>query len=230
MDFAKTNFLATVSHELKTPIAAINMSTQLLENKQVGELNAEQKNLIVSIKDDAARLLKITSELLNMTQLESGKIQLQIEPSKPVEILEKAIANNKSAAAEKDINLEVNIAPGLPDINVDADKTTWVLSNLISNAIRYSYENSTVQIRVSFNEHDNKLRFAVADYGQGIAPQHLDRIFDRYYRIPGSKKEGTGLGLAISKELIEAEGGFISVSSEFGMGSEFVVVFPVILH
>jgi two-component system, NtrC family, sensor histidine kinase KinB len=227
LDFAKTNFIATVSHELKTPISSIIMSTQLLANVQVGDLNSEQQNLLESIKDDAARLLKITGELLNMTQLESGKIQLQIAPSNPVEILEKAIQNNRTIAESKNIKLDISVPENLPLIKVDADKISWVVSNLISNAIRYSYEYSIVYATISLNEQLSTLNIIVRDTGQGIAPQHINRIFDRYYRIPGSKKEGTGLGLAISKELLEAQEGTISVQSELGVGSTFNVAIPI---
>ena len=227
LDFAKTNFLATVSHELKTPISSIKMSTQLLENEKIGALNTEQSSLVSNIKEDAARLLRITSELLNMTQLESGKIQLQIAGAQPENILNRAIENNAAAANEKHIQLQLDIPENLPMIHVDADKTAWILSNLLSNAIRYSYEYSTIIASISLNAQHSTLNFSVKDNGQGIAPQHLPHIFERYYRVPGSKKEGTGLGLSISKDLIEAQKGTITVKSDYGAGSEFVVTLPV---
>jgi signal transduction histidine kinase len=221
LDFAKTNFIATVSHELKTPIASIKMSLQLLENEQVGTVNEEQKNLLHSIKDDANRLLKITGELLNMTQVESGNIQMAVMATDIKDILSYAVNANKAAAEQKNIQLEVSAAENLPSVLADEEKTAWVLTNLISNAIRYSYENSTVAVQVS-SKH-NKIEFAVSDTGQGIAPQYKEKIFDRYFRVPGTKKEGTGLGLSISKEFIEAEGGEITVKSDFGAGSTFTI-------
>lgn len=221
LDFAKTNFIATVSHELKTPISSIKMSLQLLENEQIGEINDEQKSLIESIKEDAARLLKITSELLNMTQVESGNIQLGIIPSVPDEILQYAIDANKTQADEKKIKFEINVPKIISKVLADSEKTAWVLTNLISNAIRYSYDNSMIYLDIS--EEENKIIFSVKDTGQGIAPQYRDKIFERYFRVPGTKKEGTGLGLSISKEFIEAQGGTISVKSDFGAGSIFTV-------
>lgn len=220
-DFAKTNFIATVSHEFKTPIASIKMSLQLLENEHIGKVNAEQKNLLESIKDDANRLLKITGELLNMTQVESGNIQLSIMPSDSKEILMYAINANKNQAEQKQIALEITAPENWPRVLADTEKTAWVLTNLISNAIRYSYENSTVYLNIG--EENGKVKFGVKDTGQGIAPQYLSKIFDRYFRVPGTKKEGTGLGLAISKEFIEAQGGLINVESEYGSGSLFTV-------
>lgn len=221
LDFAKTNFIATVSHELKTPISSIKMSLQLLENEQVGKLNEEQKNLLHSITDDAGRLLKITGELLNMTQVESGNIQMAVIAANPKEIVNYAVSANRAAAEQKNIKLEIIIPADLPNVQADEEKTAWVLNNLISNAIRYSYENATVFINVK--HQGNKINFSVSDTGQGIAPQYKEKIFDRYFRIPGTKKEGTGLGLSISKEFIEAQGGSINVNSDFGAGSTFTV-------
>lgn len=219
LDFAKTNFIATISHELKTPISAIKMSLQLLENKQTGPVNEEQQSLINSIKDDTGRLLKITGELLNMTQVESGVIQMTLTPSNAKDIVEDAVHANHAAAAQKNILLEIKLPPNLPQVLADSEKTTWVLTNLISNAIRYSYENATVVIAVK--NQNEQLLFSVSDSGQGIAPEYKDKIFNRYFRIPGSKKEGTGLGLSISKEFIEAQGGLLSMQSELGAGSTF---------
>lgn len=219
LDFAKTNFIATVSHELKTPIASIKMSSQLLENKQVGELNDEQQSLVQSIKEDTGRLLKITGELLNMTQVESGTIQLSALPVSPKEIIDYAVNANKTLADERHIKLQVSVPNEIADVLADKDKTSWVLTNLISNAIRYSYDNSIVTIEAK--AEDGKVKFSVTDTGQGIESQYVNKIFDRYFRIPGTKKEGTGLGLSISKEFIEAQDGIITVQSEFGAGSIF---------
>jgi len=221
LDFAKTNFIATVSHEFKTPISSIKMSLQLLENDQIGPLNDEQKKLVNSIKDDADRLLNITGELLNMTQVESGKIQLNIMSANPKDILEYAIKANKTQAEQRKVSFEVDCPTELPKILADSEKTAWVLTNLISNAIRYSYDKSKILLTVE--NIGRFVEFSVKDTGQGIAPEHKSKIFDRYFRAPGSKKEGTGLGLAISKEFIEAQGGKITVESDFGAGSTFTV-------
>ena len=186
LDFAKTHFIATVSHELKTPISSIKMSLQLLDNSQIGPLNDEQRNLVDSIREDAARLLKIIGELLNMAQLESGSIQLSAMSVSPREMIDLAIQNNKAEADNKQISLEYFIAEGTPSVLADKDKTVWVLNNLLSNAIRYSYEHSSIVISaVPFN---NQVQFSVTDTGQGILPQYIDKIFDRYFRIPGTQK------------------------------------------
>ena len=219
LDFAKTNFIATVSHELKTPISSIKMSIQLLENRQVGDMNEEQISLVQSIKEDTGRLLKITGELLNMTQVESGSIQINVMPTDVKEIIEYAVSATKATADQKQIKLEVNLSENLPKVLADTEKAAWVLINLLSNAIRYSYDNSVIYIDVT--KEENKLKFSVTDQGQGIPSEYIEKVFDRYFRIPGTQKEGTGLGLSISKEFIEAQGGEISVKSDLGAGSTF---------
>lgn len=222
LDIAKTNFLGTVSHEFKTPISSIQMGLHLLENQKTGNLNNEQKELVNGIKEDAERLLKITGELLNVTQVESGSIQVKVMPSEISKIIDYALKANKASADQKNIRIIINQNLKLKLVLADSEKTAWVLTNLLSNAIRYSYENSEIEIRVQ--EINEKVQFSVKDTGQGIEQQYLNKIFDRYFRIPGTKKEGTGLGLSISKEFIEAQGGEISVKSEYGAGSIFSFV------
>ncbi|WDO11951.1 ATP-binding protein [Flavobacterium sp. WW92] len=221
LDFAKTNFIAMVSHEFKTPIASMKMSLQLLENDSIGNLNEEQKQLVSSIKDDAKRLLRTTGELLNITQVETGKTQLKIENCNPKTIIADAVEATKILTEQKNISLHLNLPEFLPEIAGDQEKTTWVVSNLISNAIRYSYENSTVVITAEAK--GSFLEISVKDNGIGISSQYKNKIFDKYFRVPGAEKEGTGLGLAISKEFIEAQGGTISVESNLGFGSEFTI-------
>jgi len=221
LDIAKTNFIATVSHEFKTPISSIKMSLHLLENEKIGSLNSEQKSLLHSIDEDTQRLLRITGELLNITQVESGNIQLNIAKIHPAEIIDYAIHATKVQAEQKNIHIEVDLPSPVPLVVADSEKTAWVLTNLLSNAIRYSYENATIWIKAELIQ--DFLKMIVQDTGQGIAPQYKEKIFERYFRVPNTKKEGTGLGLAISKEFIEAQGGRIAVESELGEGSSFTI-------
>ena len=220
LDVAKTNFIATVSHELKTPISSLMMSLQLLENEKTGTINEAQKQLIESVKEDSGRLLKITGELLNFTQLDTGNIQLSIKPSDPQKILDYALEAVKTQADQKELKIIVQAAPQLPAVKADAEKTAWVIVNLLSNAIRYSPEKS--EIKVGINKTENSgLKFSIQDFGNGIEEKYLNKIFDRYFQVPGSHKSGTGLGLAISKEFIEAQGGKIWAESNYGSGSTF---------
>ncbi|OOG67117.1 ATP-binding protein [Flavobacterium sp. A45] len=219
LDFAKTNFIATISHELKTPISSIKFSLNLLERKQTGILNDEQKHLVESINDDSERLLKITGELLELSQVETGNIQLNIEKSDPYQIVHYATEAVKVQAEQKQIELLVETDDNLPMIKADSEKTSWVLINFLTNAIRYSSEKSVIKVKLKSD--GNQILFTVVDTGKGIDKRYLSKVFDKYFQIPGSHKTGTGLGLAISKEFIEAQGGTIGVESELGLGSTF---------
>ncbi len=223
---AKTNFIATVSHELKTPISSIKMSAQLLTDSRVGNLNPEQHELIKSIADDAGRLLKITGELLNMSQVETGNIQLKLQATPPADITEQAIQAVSLQAQQKNIRIQLQLQDALPAIQADAEKTSWVLINFLTNAIKYSFESAAVEVAVFAAA--GRVKFTVKDHGRGIDEKYLPRIFDRYFKVPGThERNGTGLGLAISKEFIEAQGGQIEVSSISGEGSVFSFSFPV---
>lgn len=224
LDSAKTNFIATISHELKTPISSIKMSTQLLEHSETGSLNDEQRQLIEGIKEDSARLLQITGELLNMSQVETGNIQLNIQSTDPGIIVQYAIDTTKLQAEQKKIKLQMDVEPDIPNIVADVEKTAWVLINFLTNAIRYSIEDS--EIIVSLRKEDKGALFSVKDFGKGIDSRYKKKIFERYFQIPGSLKSGSGLGLAISKEFIETQGGTIGVESEPGMGSTFFFIVP----
>jgi len=226
LDEAKTNFIATVSHELKTPISSIKMSLKLLDDDRVGQMNTEQKELVAHIKDDCSRLLKITSELLDLAQVETGNLQLNFVKAKPLEIVNYAINAVKFQADQKNIQLELLTEEELPAVYADIEKTAWVLINFLSNALRYSAEKSKVQIRIA--QQQKGIEFSVRDFGKGIDEQYQKRLFDRYFQVPadGNNKSGSGLGLAISKDFIEAEHGEIWVESEIGAGSRFCFLLP----
>ncbi|MES2775889.1 MAG: ATP-binding protein [Bacteroidota bacterium] len=224
LDVAKTNFISTISHELKTPLASSDFSLKLLEDERVSKLTTEQKELIVHLKEDNQRMLKILSELLNMSQAEAGRIQLNIEMVDPLVIVENAIQAVSGNAREKEITIINTSAKGLPAIEADADKTTWVLNNFLSNAIKYSYTGSTIEVNAG--SESGRVIFSVKDSGPGIEASYLPRLFESYFQVPGSKEKGTGLGLAISKEFVEAQQGRIWVTSEVGNGATFSFELP----
>lgn len=226
LDSAKTTFISTISHELKTPISAILMSLQLLEDKRVGSLNNEQEELSKSIKENSQRLLNIASELLNLTQVEAGKLQMMPKITKPIELIEYAIKANKVQADRFNIQIDVEYPhEKISKLFVDSEKIAWVLTNLLSNAIRYSKENGRVIIGA--RQQENVVELYVRDFGKGIDPRYHKSIFDRYFRVPGTKVQGSGLGLSISKDFIEAHNGTLSVESEVGIGSCFIIRFNV---
>ena len=225
LDVAKTNFISTISHELKTPLASSDFSLKLLEDERVSKLSPEQKELIVHLKEDNQRMLKILSELLNMSQVEAGRIQLNIQKVNPNKIIRDAIQAVSVNAKEKEIVITNTITKDLPEINADADKTTWILNNFLTNAIKYSYSNSSVEVS-AINQNGNVI-FSVKDFGPGINNEYIPRLFEKYFQVPGSKEKGTGLGLAISKEFVEAQEGKIWVESELSKGSTFYFQLPV---
>jgi PAS domain S-box-containing protein len=222
LDEAKTNFIATISHELKTPISSIKMSLKLLEDDRIGVVNPEQKQLLGNIDDDARRLLQITGELLDMAQVETGKLNLNFGSTHPKNIVDYAVKAVRFTAEQKGVTINVQCDNNLPEVKADLDKTTWVLINLLSNAIKYSHEKSVVDLVVKKSK-GNDIEFSVADHGQGIENRYLSRIFERYFKVPGATVDqtGTGLGLAIAKDFIEAQSGKIAVESELGEGSRF---------
>ena len=226
-DVAKTTFISTISHELKTPISAILMSQQLLADNRVGGLNPEQKELSDSIRENGERLLSITGELLNMTQVESGVLQLKPHITKPIELIDYAIKANQVQADKFHINIEEDYPKEkISKLYVDSEKIAWVLTNLLSNAIRYSSENGRVIIG-AFQEDEHHIVMYVQDFGRGIDPRYHESIFERYFRVPGTKVQGSGLGLSISRDFVEAHNGTLTVESELGKGSKFIVTLPV---
>lgn len=225
LDSAKTNFIATVSHEFKTPIASMKMSLQLLENNEIGPLNEEQKNLIESLRDDTERLLRTTGELLNITQVETGKSQFKIQSMEVGSLIDECIGSNQKAAIQKNIRIIRKVPSGLPRIVGDHEKTQWIISNLISNAIRYSYEN--IEIKVETCITPTHVEVSIQDFGIGISQEYHDKVFEKYFRVPGNQKEGTGLGLSISKEFLTSMGGYIQLKSDLGKGSTFTAGFKI---
>ncbi|AYB29667.1 ATP-binding protein [Chryseolinea soli] len=218
LDLAKTNFIATISHELKTPIASLQMCTRLLQDKRVGTLNEEQHNIIHTLEDEVTRLSKITNELLDLSQVETGNIKLNIRKADAGDIIHLAEEAVKFQAERKHVAITVEPFNDIPSLQADLDKTTWVLVNFLTNAIRYSPENETVTVRCK--SENGAIIFSVEDHGPGIEEKYLNRIFEKFFQVPGTPS-GTGLGLAISKEFIEAQGGKIKVESHIGKGSVF---------
>ncbi len=225
LDVAKTNFIATISHELKTPLAASDFSLKLLSDERIGTLSEEQKELIENLKQDNQRVLKILSELLNMSQVESGRIKINVKEVSPNQIVQNALETVSSGAKEKNIEIIKDIPEGLPSIMADTEKSTWVLNNLLTNALKFSASGSNIFLTV--RQTDKGVLFSVTDTGPGIVPEYQTKLFDRYFQVPGVNIKGTGLGLAISKEFIDAQKGRIWVESKPGEGSVFSFSLPV---
>jgi PAS domain S-box-containing protein len=229
LDLAKTNFIATISHELKTPIAAIKMSVKLLSDTRIGALNVEQQKLTSQISDDSDRLLKITGELLDLSQVETGNIRLELSPTRVDYLVGYATRAVETFLLDRQIKLDIQLSHDLPVLMIDPDKTAWVLVNLLSNAIKYSPEGASIQVRAT--REQQSLCLSIRDFGKGIDPRYLPQVFVKFFQAPGSGMKdiagGSGLGLAISKEFIEAQGGTIKVESVPNEGATFSVYLPL---
>lgn len=226
LDGARTNFVANILHELKTPVSTIKMCLQLLKDSRIGTMNPQQLKLLKYISDDSERLLKLASELLDHTQIETGRMLLNPVPVSPGAIAAYAVNAVKFPAAQKRVALQVKASTGLPKVLADIEKTAWVLVNFLSNALRYS---SGKKIIIHLYEKNNRINFSVQDFGEGIEKRYRDRLFERHFQIPDKGcKTGSGLGLAISKEIIEGQHGEIRVESVLGEGSTFSFALPII--
>jgi signal transduction histidine kinase len=205
-------------------LASSDFSLKLLEDERIGK--EERKELIQQLKNDNQRMLRILSELLNMSQVEAGKIQLDIQSVNPYQIVENSLNAMATAAKEKELHIEEHLQENLPNIKADPDKINWVLNNFLTNAIKYAPIESNIIIHVE--KTNGQLTFSVSDKGPGIEEIYLSRIFERYFQVPGrSDKKGSGIGLAICKEFIEAMNGTIWVNSKIGEGSTFGFHIPL---
>lgn len=224
-DEAKTNFMATISHELKTPISSLRLNLKLLDDNRIGNLNSEQKEIVEALKSETQKMLTITTELLDLAQLETGNIQLNFQKANSSDIFEYIKDTSENHSKSKNITIDFILSQNLPPVFVDSEKTAWVLINLINNAIQYS--DNEGRIVVSAFENNDSVIYKVQDFGKGIEAQYLELIFQKFFRIPNTMEKGTGLGLAISKEFIVKQNGSIWAESTPGMGSAFYVSLPV---
>ena len=231
LDQAKSNFLATVSHELKTPLSTINFHLKLLQDQRVGPLNAEQQELVLALKQENQRLLKLTGDLLDVSRLESGAIPLNPQRTALPDLVAAATAPLRLQLAPKHLTLDVDVPADLPPVRADLEKTAWVLLNLLANAVRYSPEAGRIALRAAPTPDGRAVQLSVQDHGPGIAPEHQERIFHRFVQLPDADGEAargsSGLGLSISREFITSQGGQLGVRSTPGAGSTFFFTLPL---
>lgn len=225
-DKAKTNLLATASHELKTPLSSINLSLKLLDDKRLGDLNEEQRDIVNSLRQQSNRLSRLINEFLDYSQIETGNIRLKFLPVKPDMVLDYGVTALMMQISEKNIDLHINVEEGLPEILVDLEKFVFVFINILNNAIRYS--KSGDEIKIDVKKISNNVEFSITDSGPGISQEDKEKLFQRFTQVGNKSKQGWGLGLAISKEFIQAQNGKIWVESEMGKGSKFAFSIPAI--
>jgi NtrC-family two-component system sensor histidine kinase KinB len=224
-DEAKSSMVLTVSHELRTPLTGVRMALSMLAGDGFGETTARQKTLIKSAREESDRLNRIIENLLNISRLEAGRAQLQFRPMRASEIIAMAVDPLRPAFAEKKVTLEVFDLPIAADVNVDPQAISSALTNLLSNAMKFTPSGGAVKINCT--DGDGQVTFKVTDTGAGIPLQYRDRIFEKFFRVPRSEgPTGAGLGLTIAREIIEAHGGTLGFTSPEAGGTVFSFTLP----
>ncbi len=222
LDAAKTNLVATVSHELKSPLTSVRMGLHILLEKTVGTLNPKQDELLSAARSDTERLLRILNDLLDLARLDEGNAALRREPVSPAELLAGAMKEMADKASAKHLQVNIKVKPDLPAVTVDRQRINHVFTNLISNAINHSPEAGEL-ILSAVPVESNSVEFRVSDQGPGIPAAYQTRIFDRFFRVPGQSQAGAGLGLSIAREITMSHGGRIGVRNAPGRGCTFYV-------
>jgi signal transduction histidine kinase len=228
LDRLKSAFVSIVSHELRTPMTSIKGYLDNMLDGLTGELSEKQSHYVARIKANVDRLTRMIGDLLNLSRIEAGKVELRPGPVCVSELIDDVVDSLKSIANETAITVRVNRAGLIPTIHADRDKLQQILTNLLHNAIKFSPPGGSIRVEATGRD-DGFLQIGVADTGCGIPPQEIDKVFDKFYRghSLASRSLGTGLGLFITKNLVEMHGGQIWVSSEIGKGSEFSFTLPL---
>lgn len=225
--FDQSDLLAEVMHEIKTPLMALTSASELLIRPDLPE--AQQTAVIQMIRRETARLSKMTKDFLDFARLESGREKLLHEPINLFEVLHDVVHIATQQAAERGIMIVEELDTDLPapeQLVGDSDKIKQVILNLVSNAIKYNRVNG--RITITAHRYEQEVHLGIADTGQGISPEDLEHLFERFYRIPGSDAEGTGLGLSIAQKIVEEHNGRIEVDSVIDEGTTFTICLPIL--
>ena len=221
----RRQLLADVAHELRTPLATVESYVEALAD---GVLAADAENWS-AIRSETARLNRLVNDLQRVSRAEAHQLDLHPAPTDPGELVQDAVKAAKPAFATKGVALESEIETNLPMVEVDRERIAEVLANLLTNALRHTPADGTV--RASVGQRADRIEIVVADDGEGIAAEHLDRVFERFYRIDPARARasgGTGIGLAIVRAIVEAHNGTVQASSEgAGQGATFTVRLPI---
>ncbi|GIX06812.1 MAG: hypothetical protein KatS3mg115_1215 [Candidatus Poribacteria bacterium] len=225
----KSDFVALVSHELRTPLTSIYGYTRLILDGKTGEIPELTRDKLKRIERQALRLSHLIGDLLDLSRIESGRIEMRMEPVSLVEVAQTRLEEIRPQADEKRITLSLEAEPDVPPVRGDADRLGQVITNLLSNAIKFTPP-ETGHVRVRIRREGNLVSVQVIDNGPGIPPEEQSKIFDKFHQVSSvhtRQQGGSGLGLAIAKSIVEAHGGRIWVDSEVGKGSDFRFVIPV---
>ena len=228
LDKMKSEFMARVSHEFRTPLTSINMTLDILKDEHIGHVNKKQRELLMAGKQDAERLTKLVREFLELSRIESGKIQLKEDRIETKALIEFSVHPVLLQFNDKNVRLIINVDSAIPEFLADYQQLSWVVSNLVTNALRFTDTGGTVTVDAAMNGEN--LLVAVRDTGCGIEKDELDKIFDKFVQLQDSSNPSpgsVGLGLSIAKEIVELYGGKIWAESQIGTGTVFTFSIPI---
>jgi len=223
LDAMKSDFVANVAHELRTPIAIIKGNLDNIDKGFAGEVQPQQKEILGDVFRVVNRLARLVNDLLDLSKIESGKMALKKENLDIVALAGEVIKTFEKLASDKNIAIVKEFPITIVSVNADRDKLTQVFVNLIGNALKFS-DKGKVSIRII--ELQDEVQVEIQDTGPGIDKSDINKIFDKFVRVLAEKKEGTGLGLPIAKDIIGLHNGRIRVETELGKGSKFIFVIP----
>jgi PAS domain S-box-containing protein len=226
LDRMRSDFVGMVSHELRTPLTAIRMSVDLLGEPTLGPLTDVQRQFVQAIREESERLLRIVNDLMDLAKIESGKFEVRPSAIELRPFFEHLLVPFIAPAQETGITIRTELADDQPTVHADPDRLKQVFVNLISNAMRYTPHGGEITVGSRSSESPEFAEFFVRDTGSGIPAEFVPKIFQRFAIRSKDAKAGTGLGLAIAKEIVQAHGGTIRVSSELGRGTEFSFTIP----
>jgi PAS domain S-box-containing protein len=224
IDRLKSEFIATASHELRTPLTSVQMGVYLLLEGAAGELNDKQAEVLGACREDCERLDKLMRDLLDLSKIEAGESQPELKAIQARELIATEAEVLRPQVEAKGLAFVVEVSIDLPIVIADRTQIERVVANLAINAVRYTKQG---EIRISAERRGHYVAVSVSDTGEGIPPEYLPHVFDKFVQVPGAATGGAGLGLAISRVIVEAHGGQISVQSEVGHGSTFTFTLPI---
>jgi len=229
LDQLKANFIANVSHEIRSPLVATEKAISLVLSKSAGELSENQEQFIGIAARNLKRLSNIINDLLDLSKLEAGKMDLKREPVSLETVISDAVDGLEVWAKTKSISIEKRIQANLPQLNIDTGKITQVFNNLIGNAIKFTPNDGKITVEAILREGNKVVEVSVHDTGIGIDENDLHKVFDKFYQSGervATDVSGTGIGLSIAKEIVELHSGKIWAESEKGRGARFTFILP----
>jgi len=225
-----------VSHELRTPLTSIIGYSEMLSEGLAGEMNPEQTDYVRTIMEKGESLLKLISSILDISQIEAGKVRLTFEPMDAKEVVTQSLSSLKPQAQKRGVALEMKLPQGNVRVNGDRDRIKQVVTNLLTNAVKFTNKDGKVTVTLTEVSHQPDLstdgyRIIVEDTGVGIPPDQFDKVFQSFYQVDSSSTRefgGAGIGLSIVKSFVEGHGGLVRLASELGHGTRFTMILPAI--